>query len=115
MKTRTPLVSWLGLVLRFILAGVLGVAGALKVSDSAAAVAAVRAYQLLPESAERVVGYGLPFLEIALALLLLTLRAPLAIFRSSCAMPPGSSLGHTSSYIREARCRSTARSRQDPS
>ena len=62
---------WLGTVLRLILAGVLGVAGALKVADASAAVAAVRAYQLLPEATERIVGYGLPFLEIALALLLL--------------------------------------------
>lgn len=62
---------WLGLVFRLILAGVLGVAGALKVADPTAAVAAVRAYQLLPESLLNVVGYGLPFLEIALAILLL--------------------------------------------
>jgi uncharacterized membrane protein YphA (DoxX/SURF4 family) len=64
-------IPWLGTALRLLLAGVLGVAGALKVSNPADAVAAVRAYELLPESVERFVGYGLPFLEIALALLLL--------------------------------------------
>jgi uncharacterized membrane protein YphA (DoxX/SURF4 family) len=62
---------WVGTVLRLLLAGVLGAAGALKVSSPADSLAAVRAYELLPEGAEKLVGYGLPFLELALALLLL--------------------------------------------
>jgi uncharacterized membrane protein YphA (DoxX/SURF4 family) len=46
------------------------VAGALKVNDPRAAVQAVRAYQLLPSALETPVGWGLPFLEIAIGLLL---------------------------------------------
>ena len=62
---------WAATAARLVLAAVLGLAGALKIGDPAASVAAVRAYQLLPESVERLVGYGLPFLEIGLAVLLL--------------------------------------------
>lgn len=49
----------------------LGAAGLLKIADPDASVRAVAAYELLPYSAERIIGYGLPFAEIALALLLL--------------------------------------------
>jgi uncharacterized membrane protein YphA (DoxX/SURF4 family) len=58
------------LLARLVLAGVFLLAGALKVVDPQGAVQAVRAYELLPPSLETVVGYGLPFLEIALGLLL---------------------------------------------
>jgi uncharacterized membrane protein YphA (DoxX/SURF4 family) len=47
------------------------VAGALKVIDPQSSVAAVRAYELLPNSLVTIVGWGLPFAEIALGLLLL--------------------------------------------
>ena len=47
------------------------VAGALKVVDPQASVAAVRAYELLPTGLETLVGWGLPFVEVALGLLLL--------------------------------------------
>jgi uncharacterized membrane protein YphA (DoxX/SURF4 family) len=60
----------LSTVARLVLAAVLLVAGGLKVADPRAAVQAVRAYQLLPESLEVGVGWALPFLEIALGLLL---------------------------------------------
>jgi uncharacterized membrane protein YphA (DoxX/SURF4 family) len=69
-RTRTA-APWVGLAIRLVLAGVLAVAGGLKIGDPAASVAAVRAYQLLPEGFERLVGYGLPFLELGLAVLLL--------------------------------------------
>ena len=45
-------------------------AGALKVVEPASSVAAVRAYQLLPDWLVTPVGWGLPFLEFALGLLL---------------------------------------------
>jgi protein-disulfide isomerase len=45
--------------------------GATKLADTAEALRAVRAYQLLPESLVVLVGYGLPFLEIMLGLLLI--------------------------------------------
>lgn len=62
---------WLGTALRVILGGVLVVAGALKVSDPAASVRAVRAYQALPEVLVPMVGQALPLLEIAIGGLLL--------------------------------------------
>jgi uncharacterized membrane protein YphA (DoxX/SURF4 family) len=56
---------------RLVLGGVLVVSGGLKVADPVAAVRAVQAYELLPASLVRVVGYGLPAFEIGLGLLLL--------------------------------------------
>jgi uncharacterized membrane protein YphA (DoxX/SURF4 family) len=47
------------------------VAGGLKVIDPQSSVAAVRAYRLLPSSLVTLVGWGLPFAEIALGVLLL--------------------------------------------
>jgi uncharacterized membrane protein YphA (DoxX/SURF4 family) len=49
----------------------MGVAGAIKLPDPDASVRAVRAYQLLPEPVVQVVGFGLPVLEVAVALMLL--------------------------------------------
>jgi uncharacterized membrane protein YphA (DoxX/SURF4 family) len=54
-----------------VLGGVFLVAGGLKVVDPQSSVAAVRAYELLPKSLVTVVGWGLPFAEIALGFLLL--------------------------------------------
>jgi uncharacterized membrane protein YphA (DoxX/SURF4 family) len=54
-----------------VLGGVFLVAGVLKAIDPQSSVAAVRAYQLLPTSLATIVGWGLPFAEIALGLLLL--------------------------------------------
>ncbi len=62
---------WVSTVLRLVLAGVFGVAGALKLPDPDESVRAVRAYRLLPEAAVPVVGYGLPVFEVLLALALL--------------------------------------------
>jgi uncharacterized membrane protein YphA (DoxX/SURF4 family) len=68
---RTVVLDWVGTAARLVLGGVLLVAGLAKVADPVESVTAVRAYQLLPESMERLVGYGLPFLEIGVAVLLL--------------------------------------------
>lgn len=62
---------WVTLACRVLMAIVLGYAGYSKVTEPLAAARAVRAYQILPESVVTPVGYGLPFLEIILALLLL--------------------------------------------
>ena len=62
---------WLALAARLLLGGVLVVAGALKVPDPAAAVRAVRAYQLLPEALVGPVAFGLPALEVVVGLALL--------------------------------------------
>jgi uncharacterized membrane protein YphA (DoxX/SURF4 family) len=62
---------WVSTVARFVLGGVFLVAGVLKAIDPQSSVTAVRAYQLLPTSLATIVGWGLPFAEIALGLLLL--------------------------------------------
>jgi protein-disulfide isomerase len=63
--------SRFGTALRLLLAGVWLYAGLSKIGDPPAAVRAVRAYRVLPEWLAKGVGYGLPFVEIMLALLLL--------------------------------------------
>lgn len=62
---------WVSTLARLILAGVLLVAGILKAIDPAGSVAAVRAYQLVPSPLASPIGWGLPFVEIGLGLLLL--------------------------------------------
>ncbi len=61
---------WLSMFARLVLAGVLIAAGLLKVVDPQSSVQAVRGYELLPPTLETAVGWGLPFVEIALGLLL---------------------------------------------
>jgi uncharacterized membrane protein YphA (DoxX/SURF4 family) len=61
---------WFATVMRLVLAGYLGVAGLLKLPHPAESVRAVRAYRILPESIVPTVGYVLPLLEVAIALLL---------------------------------------------
>ncbi|MCX5213528.1 DoxX family membrane protein [Kitasatospora sp. NBC_00240] len=65
-----PAGEWIGTVVRLALAVVWGWAGLAKISDPAEAAQAVRAYEILPESLVKPVGYALPFLELALAVLL---------------------------------------------
>ena len=70
---RTPfrrLAPWVSTLIRLVLAGIFLAAGGLKVVDPQSSVAAVRAYELLPARLETLVGWGLPFVEIALGLLL---------------------------------------------
>jgi uncharacterized membrane protein YphA (DoxX/SURF4 family) len=61
---------WVSTGARLVLGGVFLVAGALKAIDPQSSVAAVRAYKLLPNSLVTIVGWALPFAEIALGLLL---------------------------------------------
>jgi uncharacterized membrane protein YphA (DoxX/SURF4 family) len=68
---RRPWFAWVSLAARLALGGVMLVAGALKVTDPETAAQAVRAYELLPASLAAPVGWGLPFLEIAIGLLLI--------------------------------------------
>lgn len=68
---RSAVADWIGTAARLGLAVVWAWAGLAKVSDPEAAAQAVRAYRLLPESLVKPFGYGLPFLELAVALLLL--------------------------------------------
>lgn len=61
---------WFSTLARLALGAVWIVAGTSKIADLAESVRAVRAYRLLPESLVPLVGAGLPFVEIALGLLL---------------------------------------------
>jgi uncharacterized membrane protein YphA (DoxX/SURF4 family) len=62
---------WISTGARLVLGAVFLIAGALKVVDAQSSVTAVRAYRMLPTSLATIVGWGLPFAEIALGLLLL--------------------------------------------
>ncbi|MEU8422166.1 MauE/DoxX family redox-associated membrane protein [Micromonospora sp. NPDC048835] len=69
---RWPLVRpWLGIAARLGLAAVWLVAGASKVGDLAASGRAVNAYQVMPYDVATVIGAALPFVELALGVLLL--------------------------------------------
>jgi uncharacterized membrane protein YphA (DoxX/SURF4 family) len=68
---RVAAARWISTGARLVLGGVFLVAGGLKVIDPQGSVVAVRAYKLLPNSLVTIVGWGLPFAEIALGLLLL--------------------------------------------
>ena len=63
--------AWLGTAVRLGLAAVWLAAGASKVTDLAASGRAVNAYQVMPYDVAKVIGAALPFVEIALGLLLL--------------------------------------------
>ena len=58
-------------IARLVLGVVLLVAGGIKVADPVTSEQAVAAYQLLPHALVTPIGWGLPFLEMALGLLLL--------------------------------------------
>lgn len=70
---------WISTLARLGLGGVLLAAGGLKAIDPPNSAAAVRAYELLPGPASTVVGWGLPFAEIALGLLLVAGLATRAV------------------------------------
>lgn len=63
---------WVRTVVRVGLGVVWIIAGAVKVTDPAQSVVAVRAYQLLPEGFSYLVGWTLPYLEILLGLVLIS-------------------------------------------
>jgi uncharacterized membrane protein YphA (DoxX/SURF4 family) len=67
----TPAWPWICTIARLALAAVWLIAGGAKAGDLAASGRAVNAYQLMPYDVAKVVGAALPFLEIALGLLLL--------------------------------------------
>jgi uncharacterized membrane protein YphA (DoxX/SURF4 family) len=71
VRHRPAVAPWVSTAARLVLGAVLVVAGGLKVADPQASVAAVRAYELLPTGLATIVGWGLPFLELVLGLLLL--------------------------------------------
>jgi uncharacterized membrane protein YphA (DoxX/SURF4 family) len=62
---------WIATAARLVLGVVWIVAGSLKLTDLPASVRAVRAYELLPETAAQLIGAGLPLVEVVLGALLL--------------------------------------------
>jgi uncharacterized membrane protein YphA (DoxX/SURF4 family) len=77
---------WVSTGARLVLGGVFLIAGGLKVIDPQSAVAAVRAYRLLPAAVATIVGWGLPFVEIALGLLLLAGAATRVVAATSAVL-----------------------------
>jgi uncharacterized membrane protein YphA (DoxX/SURF4 family) len=71
LRRATAIRPWLGTAVRLGLAGVWLAAGAAKVTDLAASGRAVNAYRLMPYDVAVVVGAALPFVELALGVLLL--------------------------------------------
>ncbi|HEX2904801.1 MAG TPA: MauE/DoxX family redox-associated membrane protein [Jatrophihabitans sp.] len=69
-RYREPL-GWAGLVVRVFLAAVWAWASLSKIGDPRTFVRAVRAYDATPEWLSQAIGYGLPMLELVLAILLL--------------------------------------------
>ena len=64
--------EWVTLCGRLLLGGVLLVAGYLKAKNLTEATASVRVYKLLPVSIANILGEVLPWLEIGVALLIIT-------------------------------------------
>jgi uncharacterized membrane protein YphA (DoxX/SURF4 family) len=62
--------AWTGLVARLVTGGVWLVAGALKITEPDASIAAVRAYELLPSGLAKAVGLALPGIEVVVGLAL---------------------------------------------
>ncbi|MFC0556074.1 MauE/DoxX family redox-associated membrane protein [Planotetraspora thailandica] len=62
--------SWVTTVARLVLGVSLFVAGAIKIGAPAVSVQAVKAYQLLPDTAATFVGHGLPIVEMIVGVLL---------------------------------------------
>ena len=62
---------WLSLVIRLAMVGILVAAAVPKMSDLGQSIRAVRAYRLLDEALVPLIGTALPFIELALAIVLL--------------------------------------------
>ncbi|HEV2888217.1 MAG TPA: MauE/DoxX family redox-associated membrane protein [Jatrophihabitans sp.] len=71
LLARRDRLSWAGLVVRVVLAAVWGWAAVAKIGDPRRFVQVVRAYDATPEWLSKAIGYGLPTLELVLAILLL--------------------------------------------
>jgi len=63
---------WLTLIARLVLGGVLLVAGGLKLTKPTESANAAAAYKILPVNIAHLVGYALPWIEVAIALLLIS-------------------------------------------
>lgn len=97
---RAVVASAAGVGCRLLLAGVWLYAGGSKVGDIAASTRAVKAYQLLPNTLAEWVGAALPFMEIALALLLLLGLATRAAAAASALLLAAFMAGMASAWAR---------------
>ncbi|MDQ1295958.1 MAG: hypothetical protein QG608_3845 [Actinomycetota bacterium] len=88
MRKRFPVFQpWISTVARLFLTGVFVLAGWPKLVDQEATVRSVRAFDLLPEALVRPFAFGLPLLELSVALLLLFgLGTRLAAALTGCLM-----------------------------
>ena len=68
---RPALAGWVSLACRLVVAGVLAAAALSKIGDPTATVRAVRAYQIVPEAFVTPFAHALPWVELAVAVLLL--------------------------------------------
>src|SRR5215213_3847260 len=98
--------DWAGPLSRAGLAVVWIWAGLAKLTDPNGAVLSVRAYWLLPDVLVRPIAWGLPFLELALAVLLLAVIANRIAGAASAGLLVVFMLGIASAWARG--CRSTA-------
>jgi protein-disulfide isomerase/uncharacterized membrane protein YphA (DoxX/SURF4 family) len=71
LSDRRDQLSWAGLIVRLVLAAVWAWAALSKIGDPRRFVQVVRAYDATPEWLSKAIGYGLPTLELVLAVLLL--------------------------------------------
>jgi uncharacterized membrane protein YphA (DoxX/SURF4 family) len=91
---------WLSTAARLVLAGVWLAAGASKVGDLPASTRAVHAYQLTPYELSAVLGGALPFVELALGLLLLAGLATRLAAAASTALLAVFATGISSAWAR---------------
>jgi uncharacterized membrane protein YphA (DoxX/SURF4 family) len=101
LSARTATVMpWVSTAARLGLAAVWLVAGGMKVGDLGDSVRAVYAYQIFPYDVARVIGAALPFVEIALGLLLLLGLATRLIAGISAVVLVVFIAGITSAWVR---------------
>ncbi|MEV7860434.1 MauE/DoxX family redox-associated membrane protein [Streptomyces hirsutus] len=78
--------EWIGTAARLLLAAVLGYAGLVKVQDLTEAGRTVALYRIVPDDLAQLVGGALPFVELALALLLVAGLATRAVAAATAAL-----------------------------
>ncbi|WP_323371827.1 MauE/DoxX family redox-associated membrane protein [Streptomyces katsurahamanus] len=78
--------AWAGTAARLLLAGVLGYAGLVKIADLTEAGRTVALYRIVPDDSAQLVGGVIPFIEVALALLLIAGLATRAVAVATAAM-----------------------------
>ncbi|GAB2958171.1 DoxX family membrane protein [Streptomyces heilongjiangensis] len=78
--------SWVGMAARLLLAAVLGYAGLVKIRDLTESGRTVALYRIVPDDSAQLIGGVLPFIELALALLLIVGLATRAVAVATAAL-----------------------------